>query len=368
MAATLVEDRPVMARVERWLGQHPLVIVALGALVATVYIAGPLVFPRPGRFINWLDISAVLTITTAFAMAMRVPWRSERTLAQLADRRVIVLPADKLDDLQRAARARGARSARRGLLIGAALILIQVISFLAQAAPTVVQDFAAHDAADAALGMLNAALVVPATFLIGVLAGYYIGYAFSVGRWASLLREQGVALRVRPGHPDGAAGWGPLGGLYLFQALSLAIPALYYGVWSYLITANVDQSHSRFHVLQTPYLVFFIVALAAEVFAFLAPIWSFHVDMRRQKAALTPETDALSDRILTLQARAVETDNPEEASNLSQQVAAMSSFYTARAKMSTWPLETGVTIRFLLANLGLLAPLVAQFVQFRLPL
>jgi hypothetical protein len=89
--------------------------------------------------------------------------------------------------------------------------------------------------------------------------------------------------------------------------------------------------------------------------------------MRRQKLALASETDALSDRILTVQARAVETDDPEEASKLSQHLATMTSLYAARVEMPTWPFNTGVTVRFGLANLGLLLPLVAQLAQVHLP-
>ncbi len=70
---------------------------------------------------------------------------------------------------------------------------------------------------------------------------------------------------------------------------------------------------------------------------------------------------------LTIQARAVETDDPQEASRLSQQLAIMTSLYTARVAMPTWPFNTGVTVRFGLANLGLLLPLVAQLAQVHFP-
>jgi hypothetical protein len=159
---------------------------------------------------------------------------------------------------------------------------------------------------------------------------------------------------------------GPLGDHYLFQALMLMIPALYYGVWSYLIAANIDHSYDRYHSFQTAFFIFFLVILAIEVLAFILPVWSFHDDMRRQKLALTSETDALSDRILTVQARAVETDDPNEASNLSHQLATITSLYEARANMPTWPVRTAATARFVLANVGLLVPLVAQLLPFRL--
>jgi hypothetical protein len=253
------------------------------------------------------------------------------------------------------------------MLIGGIVILFPITLFAPAGVAAVIGYVRTNDAFGVALNSGELAISVPATLLVGLLAGYYLGYAISVGGWAGLLRRHGVTLRARPGHPDGAAGWAPLGDLYLFQALLLAIAALYYGVWSYLIAVQNAYAYTNFRNLQTPYFVFFLIILAAEVLAFLVPVWSFHTDMRRQKVALASETDALSDRILTVQARAVETDDPEEASRLSQQLATMNSLYAARVQMPTWPFNASVTVRFGLANLGLLLPLVAQLAQIHLP-
>jgi hypothetical protein len=252
------------------------------------------------------------------------------------------------------------------MLIGVIVILFPIALFVPSGVVELLRDVRTNNALGVALTIGETAIDVPATLLVGLLAGYYLGYAISVGGWAGQLRAHGVTLRARPGHPDGAAGWGPLGDLYLFEALLLMIAALYYGVWSYLIAVHNGYA-SNFRTLQTPYFVFFLISLAVEVLAFLAPVWSFHTDMRRQKLALARETDALSDRILTVQARAVETDDPEEASRLSQQLATITGLYTARVEMPTWPFNTRVTVRFGLANLGLLLPLVAQLAQVHLP-
>ena len=364
MTATMTNaaERRLMARVEHWLGAHVVGIVMLGVLVTAALIAGPFVLPLvgssfAGKSINWSVVSAIPAIVGSFGMAMSIPWRSGRVVAQLADRRVLQISGEKLDNLQRDLRARAARAARWGSAVGG-------IAILGPTVLVVTTSFYTVHGLDLALDIGATAVVAPATLLCGLLGGYYAGYAISVGRWAAQLRAHGVTLRVRPGHPDGAAGWGPLGDLYFFQALMLTIPALYYGVWSYFFAANIVDTNPSDRDFQIPYFVFLLIILVIEILAFLAPAWTFHDDMRRQKLALASETDALSDRILTVQARAVETDDPEEASTLSQQMATMTSLYTARVEMSTWPFKTKVTVRFVLANLGLLLPLVVQLVQF----
>ncbi len=365
------EERRLMARVERWLGAHVVGFIALGVFVIAALFAAPLVLPRTlaGTSTDWFDISAIAAIVVGCGMGMSIPWRSQRVLAQLADRQVFQLSAsEKLDSVLDTFSIRAARAAVRGSFIGIVVILFPIALFLPPDVVLLLGYVRANDAFAAALTAGETVVAVFGTLLVGLVAGYYCGYAISVGRWAGHLRAQGVVLRVRPGHPDGAAGWGPLGELYLFQALVLTIPALYYGVWAYLIAANVGHARADYYLLQTPYFIFFLIILAVEVLAFLAPVWSFHKDMRRQKLALASETDALSDRILTVQERAVATDDPVEASRLSQQLATMTSLYTARVAMPTWPFNTSVTFRFALANLGLLLPLVAQLAQLHVQL
>lgn len=357
-------ERRLMAQVERWLGAHFVGIIMVGVVAIAALIAVPFVLPRMGTSIDWFDLTAILAIVGGFALAMRIPWRSERTLAQLADRRVLQVSAgEHLDRVERDLLTRAARAARWGSLVGGVMFLLPIAIMLISSVPPLLADVRTRDAVDVAIATGTLGVDVFATLLVGLLGGYYCGYATSVGRWAALLRAQGSTLRVRPGHPDGAAGWAPLGDLYFYQALMLTIPALYYGVWSYLIAANVAHMYAPYHSLQTPYFVFFLMSLAVEVLAFIAPVWSFHADMRRQKAKLASETDALSDRIVTMQERAVATDDPEEVSKLSQQLAVMTNLYTTRVGMPTWPFKTRVTVRFVLANVGLLLPLIAQLAQ-----
>ena len=358
----------LMAQVERWLGARFLAFVILGVLGMAALIAEPFLLPRLADSIDWLNVTIAPVVLAGFGMAMSIPWRSERALAQLADRRVLQLSGEKLDSAQRTLRMHAARSAQRGSVVGGAAILLPIALIITSVMPRLLGYVHANDALNVAITIGALLFLTPFDLLVGLFAGYYMGYCISVGTWPALLRAQGATLHARPGHPDGAAGWGPLGDLYFLQALVLAVAALFFGVWSYLIAAKITDAYKRDYFLQTPYFVFCLIILAAEVLAFLIPVWSFHQDMRRQKLALASETDALSDRLLTMQLRAVETQDPEEASRLSQQLATMTSLYNARVNMPTWPFNTSVTARFVLANLALLLPLIAQLAQFHFQL
>jgi hypothetical protein len=95
-----------------------------------------------------------------------------------------------------------------GTLLGGALIAPVIAEIISGSLPLVSRQIQANNSLGVALTIGGPAIAVPAILLCGLLGGYYCGFAISVGRWASLLQAQGATLRVRPGHPDGAAGWG----------------------------------------------------------------------------------------------------------------------------------------------------------------
>lgn len=351
--------RRVMVRVERWIGRHTFAVVVAGLFLMAVYATAQIAVEQV-RLFDWIGLTSIPAAVAAFLVAMSFPVRAERTLTQLANRRVLKLSIEELDGLRADVARRTSRSARFGSLIGLLVILLIAVPFIAYFGSRIGQTWKAEDPLRFAVKETQVVVALLAVLLIGCLGGYYVGYAISVGRWATLLRRRGEALSVRPGHPDGAAGWGPLGELYLFQALALAIAALYYAVWVVLIRLNVGQFHDAYGTVFRPYLVFCLLLLGAEIIAFVAPVWSFHLEMRRQRMALASETDQLSDRIVTLQGRIVQTDDPDEAVKLTQQLAAMTRQYQALANMPTWPVKTSVAVRFVLGNLGLLAPLLVQ--------
>ena len=125
-AMAVASERHLMAGVGRWLGAHVAGIVTLGVLIIAALFAAPFVLAHAltGTSTDWFDISAIRAIVCGFGMAMSIPWRSERVLAQLADRKVLQFSSgEKLDSVPHTLRTRAARSMQRGSFIGGVAIL-----------------------------------------------------------------------------------------------------------------------------------------------------------------------------------------------------------------------------------------------------
>jgi hypothetical protein len=196
-------------------------------------------------------------------------------------------------------------------------------------------------------------------------------------------------LQIQPGYPDGAASLSSVGALYFFQAQLLAIPALFFAVWSllFVVGQNLVQSYlngaATFYAGRaasfppyppeflwyldnvsaqwlTPYLLFFFIVVAGEILAFVVPMWSFHTIMTEQKRILTREADSLGRRIVATQKAVITATSYEEMSALSDQLAAMKSYYQSVLQMPTWPVNAGTTWRFIIATAGLFLPVLAQ--------
>jgi hypothetical protein len=89
-------------------------------------------------------------------------------------------------------------------------------------------------------------------------------------------------------------------------------------------------------------------------------MWSFHTIMTEQKRILTREADSLGRRIVATQKAVITATSYEEMSALSDQLAAMKSYYQSVLQMPTWPVNAGTTWRFIIATAGLFLPVLAQ--------
>jgi uncharacterized ion transporter superfamily protein YfcC len=148
-----------------------------------------------------------------------------------------------------------------------------------------------------------------------------------------------------------------VGELYFFQAILVAIPALYFAVTSLLIVALALDSYSYF---LTPYLYLFLLMIVIEVLAFIVPMWSFHKDMEDQKLLWMHDTDTLARQIVTEQAALKEAHTHEEVVALNDQLAAHTSSYRTIKQMPTWPVNASTTWRFVGANVSLFVPILIQ--------
>jgi hypothetical protein len=194
----------------------------------------------------------------------------------------------------------------------------------------------------------------------GYVAGRYIGRAASFQDLGRLLRQEKIALIVQPGHLDGAAGFKPVGELFFFQAMVLAIPALFLAVWWLIIPAS-PELNAHYAIWREPYLGLLAIVLLFEVAAFVMPMWSFHQEMANQKTELLKNADELSQRVATLQAALADATTDQERKQLKDRLADMTERYWALEQMPTWPLDVKTRRRFTINNLALVVPLVSQF-------
>lgn len=197
----------------------------------------------------------------------------------------------------------------------------------------------------------------------GYFIGWFLGHAISYGRLRDLLKEQGSFIQAQPGHLDSAAGLKPIGDLFFFQAVLIAIPAIYLAAW-WFIFPHINRS--GYAAWREPYAVLFSIVLAIEILAFLLPIWSFHTEMKKQKSQYLVEADILSQNIVRLQAELVITQSAEERGDLKERLAIMTQRYWEIENMPTWPVDARVQRRFTLGNLGLLLPFIARFLNTNL--
>jgi hypothetical protein len=227
---------------------------------------------------------------------------------------------------------------RGGLIVGAAILVAFGIAF-----------------GQAIVRHLQLAVIEA---LGGYIAGRYLGQMVCYGSLGPLLKQLHLPLTVQPGHPDEAAGLKPVGDLYFFQAMVVAIPALYLAVWWFLIPTFEQYTYWR-----APYLGLLAVALTVELLAFLVPLSFFHQEMQAQKAKLLDEADKLGRAVSTVQAALTEAKTEQERNELKDRLSSMTERYWAIERMPTWPVDTKVRRRFTLNNLALFLPLLSQSIH-----
>jgi hypothetical protein len=349
-----VTTRRLMSRLERGFEQRFFLVFVVVAILLVGYAL--LTALRYG-YIDWLFISTVVVFVIGMRLAMRLPGRLEQTLTRLANRGTLQISPADLDGLKQTISRRSARWAQVFGIIGIPALLFAVI---------VLANRFAYGGFWPSQGDLlsklfnGGAVLLPLEAVVGYFVGYYAGYAVSNGRLGIYLKNYQVALKVQPGHPDGAAGLTPVGSLYLVQAFLVAIPTLYVGVWWVLFKNVADLRFEYGSSWMSAYALLFWVFIVVEVLAFVVPMWSFHEEMQEQKSALADEADKLSHRIVTTENKLIEAETPEEVQTLDEQLTAMKNYYRAIQRMRTWPLDISTFLQFVIPNLGLILPALTQ--------
>jgi hypothetical protein len=195
----------------------------------------------------------------------------------------------------------------------------------------------------------------------GYIAGLELGRMCSYGSLGWFLKRQGASIQAVPGHIDGAGGLKPIGDFCFYQALVVALPALYLGIWTFLIPAWPDREmRARYQEWTHPYMALLTVALALEILAFVVPMWWFHRAMSVEKERLLADADRISQRISALRQRLVNATTSSERKELEEELSFNTSRYWDIERMPTWPLDVTTLRKFTAQNAALALPLIAE--------
>ena len=292
-------------------------------------------------FSQWdtLLISGALTFIIGIRLALNFPSKADQAISRLVNQGSIRLKPEKLPEFKRKFEIKADKYAQWcGVIIGAAVFIGFVLAF--------------HLRTQIPLMILEV--------LGGYVAGRFLGMAVSYGRLGLFLKDEGIPIQVQIGHLDRAAGFKPIGDLYFFQAMLVAIPAAFLAVWWLIIPVM-----PRYLRWRDTYIGLLAIMLIIEFLAFLLPIWYFHTEMQRQKTELLKEADGLSRSIVKLQSRLVDAPTDKERGTLKERLSLMIERYSAIEQLPTWPVDANVQRKFTISNLGLFLPLVSYFLNIK---
>ena len=300
-----------------------------------------------------LFISGFLTLLVGVWLSAGITGKFEDTLTRLLDRGVFQVTEEELLELRIDIGDRARVWARRSSVLVALAILFAflvaggIVYWVNKVNLTILDVFA------------HIPLVI-LEVLGGYIAGNYLGKMALYGTFGWVLRNKGIPFIVQPGHLDGVAGLKPLGDYYFFQALITALPATFLAAWLLIMLFRLDETYSAW---QKPYMGLLILAIAFEIFAFLAPMWYFHQEMQKQKMTLVKDADIMSKNITKLKTQLIDTQNATQYDLIKDQIAQMTRHYLDIESMPVWPIDTNMRRRFTLGNLALFSPLLGNLVE-----
>lgn len=201
--------------------------------------------------------------------------------------------------------------------------------------------------------------------LVGAVGGFLVGRA--LGRMASYallprtFASEGVSFRATPGHIDGAAGLKPLGDYYVYQALLVALPAVFLLAWSLIFL--IPTWGDRYPGWRPWYLAFLALAICIELAAFAVPLWRVHRVMDEQKHAALREADTVLGPDIGRARKQLERDLDSERRNeVRDWLDQLTTSYEEIENMPTWPLDRTLRRRMTLGNVALVVPLISEIV------
>lgn len=331
-----------------------IVAIAAATLVMVVWFLGEWL----AGFWDWLLLSGWCTYVFAFLLARTIPDRLEYTLSRLADRSALVATPEQLErfcmDLEDRAVSRWAPAF--GIVVALALaastIFVMAPAFQAPSAFATSLDSVASILSTVAILLWTLAYT---TF--GYIAGCYLGRGASYGLLGARLESEGLPVRMMAGHPDGVGGLKPIGDFFFYQAMIVAIPAVFLAAWLFLF--SLPQFQEPYSPWQKPVMGLLALVVFFEILAFILPLLQFHRVMVRQKSDLLRDADKLSIKIAEIERRLSEGPLAERPSAL-QDLTHMTERFQTIEKLPVWPVDPATKWRFGLNNFLLLIPVISQ--------
>lgn len=324
--------------------EHVRAGLRMGLAASVVFLAIAAIPPeRIASPFSWdfLLLTGFLTFVAGLALANSSTVRFERMLDRLERRGVIPNPGTLKTDMEDRAKRWGPRVA-----IGVCAAIVAAFAFVL---------------AGATSGRGGLAVLCLFEAAWAYVAGCRIGRMVVYGSFGSHLRSKDIAIRVFPGHIDGAAGLKPFGDFCLYQASILALPAAFLAIWSMVIPAWPDvEMRTRYMRWMHPYLGLLGVVVLFEILAFVVPMWWIHREMRSQKDALLAEADRLGERIQSLRDQILDATTAADRKALNEELSVATEQYWNIERMPEWPIDVPVVRKFTFGNAALILPFVAE--------
>lgn len=295
------------------------------------------------EFLQWdlLLLTGLLTFILGLRLIGGVRKRFELTLSRLLTREVLKIEEEGRNEFFDQLEENAQNWARIGGIIGAVAMVGAFVFAL-------FQDF-----------FWQRALLGIAEAIGAYIAGTYLGRIASYGQLGWQLKKRLVEIEMQPSHVDGVAGLKPVGDFFFYQAMIVAIPAIFLAVWWFLFPIwPRDYSH-----WEQAYLALLSIAIVIEILAFLVPIWSFHRIMQSEKTKWLETADRLSIEIRYKQSDS-EFDHSLEKKNIqSEKIEVMRKLCWSIENMSTWPIDIKTKKRFRFNNILLFIPFLGDIAK-----
>jgi len=314
----------------------------VGAVLLTLIVANEVYARGPNALHwDWLFASGFLTLVAGLRLALRLPDKIHETLTRLVARQVLTDRENDFRHFEQKLHASGRRAALIGGVIAPVVLLAAWVVAKRSALPAYLLT-----------AVVEAAAAVP--------VGFFIGRAVSYGLLGRRLSRPRFTITVDPEHLDGASGLRPIGDLYFFQAMLVAVPAVFLAAWWVLIPlVNDDYGDWR-----NVYAALLVLVLGCEALAFLLPMRSFHSIMKTEKdRLLVDEADEISQQVATVQQQLRGSPTDDDRERLEDRLNRLSQRYKAIDTMRTWPVDVRIRRRFALNNLALFIPVISQAVN-----